>query len=58
MDITIKVNCDNAAFEDDMRGELKRILDQVVAHVVTNQRTEANLYDTNGNKVGTVKVKY
>jgi hypothetical protein len=50
-----KVNCDNAAFED-MEQELKNVLTQAVAYVTTSGRLEANLYDSNGNSVGTVKV--
>jgi hypothetical protein len=55
MTVHIKVKCDNAAF-DDMQEELKQVLEQCLAYVTTSGRLETNLYDSNGNSVGTIKV--
>jgi hypothetical protein len=53
MTITIKIKTDNAAFEDDKRGEILRILTDWIAN---GQRgiLASKLYDSNGNQVGSV----
>lgn len=55
MFLTIHVDCDDAAFEDDPVAEIARVLDQVVA-TLRSQGTEtgstAKLLDTNGKTVG------
>ena len=56
--LTIKINMDNAAFEDP--NEIKRILTVQANYINENMRlmsgTPWSLLDINGNKVGTVKV--
>lgn len=52
MKVVINIKTDNAAFENDPEGEVKRILIQAVRDTVTGNR-DGNLRDSNGNKVGT-----
>lgn len=49
MQLTITVNLDNAAFEDNPEEELKRVLAQVTGFSDGLTRT---LRDSNGNTVG------
>lgn len=49
--ITITMNTDNSAFEEDFVGEFKRILSEVYP-------TDGDvLVDSNGNTVGRVKIE-
>ncbi len=50
MELIIKINMDNAAFED--KEEIYRLLD-VVKYQIKNNITTQKLYDINGNKCGT-----
>jgi hypothetical protein len=54
MKITIDINTDNAAFEDNT-DELRSILIGINAKIAVGQR-EGNLHDYNGNSVGKFKV--
>lgn len=54
MDITIKINCDNAAFEEDAMCEVTSILQEWLKRGVLADR---KLRDTNGNIVGQVEVE-
>ena len=56
MKLTIKINMDNAAFED--ATEVDRILGQVTRKLLLsgNIREACILMDSNGNKVGTATV--
>jgi hypothetical protein len=56
MTLTITINTDNAAFEDDMRGELARIL-RKLAKDFEQGNNPTTIRDINGNTVGTVKGK-
>ena len=58
MKATIKIEMDNAAFEDGNAGaELARILGELAAKVSRVEITPGwNLFDVNGNKVGTFEV--
>jgi len=50
--IKITINTDNAAFDDDLMGQVANIL-QDLAHNFTNQSQESGfLWDVNGNKCG------
>ena len=42
---------ENAAFDDDKRGEVARLLREVADKVISGQG-HGHLYDANGNKVG------
>ena len=56
MDITIKINCDNAAFVDDFRGEVRRILDKLadkLTYCSVPHMNTGKILDSNGNTVGT-----
>lgn len=61
MDITITINTDNAAFEDNCSGEVQAILTRIAGKIA---RQSENLdgfngcavMDSNGNKVGSVEV--
>ena len=60
MKATIKIEMDNAAFEDGNAGaELARILGELAAKVSRVEITPGrgwDLFDVNGNKVGTFEV--
>ena len=53
MDIKIKINTDNQAFVFDELSEVKRILQDNINKINTNDLVY--LYDINGNKVGTIE---
>ncbi len=56
MELIIKINLDNAAFEDDPEAELENIFEQV--NKLNIGRPEVwQVRDSNGNTVGTVEVK-
>lgn len=50
----LTINTDNAAFSEDMRVELARILHTIALNVERDAlRTDVPVRDVNGNKVGT-----
>jgi len=57
MELRIKLNLDNAAFEDDQGAEVARILAAYAASIESGELNgfdlTATLRDVNGNKVGT-----
>jgi len=53
MDIKIKINTDNQAFEFDELNEVKRILQDNINKINSNDLVY--LYDIQGNKVGTIE---
>lgn len=53
--ITIKLNTDNAAFDDNGSEELEYVLKQA-ANIIESGDFSKSIRDTNGNKVGTVEV--
>ncbi len=66
MDATIKINMDNAAFEENPGLELKIILEKLarVVNLFNYNQDMSNtivydepLYDSNGNRVGTVFIE-
>ncbi len=57
MELTIRITCDNAAFEDDPIGEIERVLKQLVFRLgedrhATQRGTKGKLIDSNGYTVG------
>jgi len=55
---TLKVKTDNAAFSDNLGGELARILRDVAARLERSTCYDAAiLHDVNGNTVGTYKLE-
>ena len=59
MRITIEINCDNAAFEDDPAQEVKRILSNLSLRfdeMFTLPVGLIPLLDTNGNTVGSAEM--
>lgn len=53
MKITIEITCDNAAFEEDLEGEVQTVLDRAMAKFHVLLRDESvRLVDSNGNKIG------
>jgi hypothetical protein len=57
MTFTLSMHCDNAAFEEDLTGEIGRILRTVVARLDDGSiPLSGTLRDTNGNAVGSFKV--
>lgn len=54
MKIIIEIETDNAAFEDDYKGELYRVLGAITAHIHQGLETFP-IKDTNGNVIGFFK---
>ena len=54
--ITITINTDNAAFEDDRNAEVARILDEIKEMDMTVAK-DTFIRDINGNSVGKVVVE-
>ena len=57
MQLTIRITCDNAAFEDDPIGEIERVLKQLVFRLgedryASQHGASGKLLDSNGNSVG------
>ncbi len=57
MQLTIRITCDNAAFEDDPIGEIERVLKQLVFRLgedrhASERGTSGKLLDSNGYIVG------
>jgi len=57
MQLTIRITCDNAAFEDDPIGEIERVLKQLVFRLgedryASLRGTSGKLLDSNGYTVG------
>ena len=60
MDITIKINTDNDAFEEGYYGEIERIMNNVRDVVLMHgksTRIQRSVYDFNGNKIGLITKK-
>ena len=60
MKVTIKIQCDNAAFEDQVGPELSRILRELAAQVEDwpgASEFKIGCCDINGNKVGQMVAK-
>jgi hypothetical protein len=56
--VKIEIRCDNAAFEDDFAGEIKRILNIAASKLANGHVLQPGpLSDSNGNKVGFVSVE-
>jgi hypothetical protein len=55
MKFTLEIDCDNAAFEDEMASEIARIL-RTTAKRVADGEDDMRLRDVNGNTVGYAKV--
>jgi len=60
--IKIEFETDNVAFEDNLKGEIKRVLKQAVTAILAHkgkiwEESSDLLFDTNGNSVGVVEVK-
>jgi hypothetical protein len=54
--LTIRIDTDNAAFEDNKVDEIIACLIDVV-NKLNNDYTEANIHDTNGNVTGSFILK-
>lgn len=57
--ITITINTDNAAFHDDiapdgMNHEFPNILESLATYILENNELPEFIYDSNGNKCGTI----
>lgn len=57
MEFTIKIDCDNAAFDQAPEAEVARILRDVAQRVVQGQTT-VMLFDYNGNQVGEARFTF
>ncbi|MCK9567464.1 hypothetical protein M0R72_00780 [Candidatus Pacearchaeota archaeon] len=62
MKVIIGIQCDNSAFEDNMVGEVQRILraaGAIFAELVEgDEAAKHNLRDCNGNNVGVIDVDF
>ena len=56
MDITITINCDNAAFEGDPVPEITRILHELIDDLDFSEGKQ-KLRDVNGNVVGFYEIQ-
>jgi hypothetical protein len=56
MQITIKIKCDNAAFEDCAGSEVARILRKYADSIEGMEPEDGPLHDVNGNRVGQVDI--
>jgi len=59
MTLTIKINCDNAAFDDNEAGEIARILRDLANRIDGYGAVggmDRILHDINGNRCGTAKM--
>ena len=60
MDITIKINTDNNAFQESYYREIERVMDNVRDIVLMHGKgvvINRSVHDINGNKIGVVKKK-
>ena len=60
MDITIKINTDNNAFQESYYREIERVMDNVRDIVLMHGKSvviNRSVHDINGNKIGVVKKK-
>lgn len=61
MQVTININCDNAAFEDNAEGEVVRILSTISENILSYGIQDAPytyaIKDINGNRCGVMEVK-
>ena len=60
MKLVIKIDLDNAAFEDDGVAEVTRILESVASRLpdpLMDTNGALNLHDVNGNHVGTAEIR-
>lgn len=60
MKLRIDLDTNNAAFEDDFEGELRRILKGVAQYMACNRHNDdpIDLRDINGNKCGTAWLEH
>ena len=56
MEATIRINMDNEAFEENESLELARILRELIEEIEDKDALKRNLFDINGNKVGTFEI--
>lgn len=52
MKFTMQIDCDNAAFDEDCRNELARIIRFVAMSLEDSERRDGKCRDHNGNGVG------
>jgi hypothetical protein len=56
--ITIIIHTDNDAFQNDsvdgMSHELPNILESLATHILENNELPGSIYDSNGNKCGSI----
>jgi len=57
MQLTIRIDCSNAAFTDDPIGEIERVLKQLVFRLgedryASQRGASGKLFDSNGDSVG------
>lgn len=55
--ITITIETDNAAFDDDFEGEVTRLLESIGERISNKPGLVLNLHDVNGNHCGTCRVE-
>jgi len=53
--LTIKIETDNQAFDDDREAEIQRLLEDIIFKIANNY-TDEKIHDVNGNTVGYFKL--
>ena len=56
MRLSIKINLDNEAFEKDWKEEVVKDISNAISRCCRTLDDEVNIRDSNGNKVGYVKL--
>lgn len=54
--LKIRIETNNSAFKEDLRGELVRCINEVIDKLQVGFVKEAPIHDTNGNLVGSFKL--
>lgn len=57
MDFTVKFNCDNAAFDDDLESAIARVLRYVANRVAEHSTLSQLIKDRNGNTIGAFRLE-
>jgi DNA-nicking Smr family endonuclease len=55
---TLKIDCDNAAFDDNEADEVARILRSIADKLEHGQTNFPNVFDIHGNTVGEARLKF
>ena len=54
--LKVRIETKNSAFEEDLKGETIRCINQVIEKLELGFEREGNIHDTNGNLIGSFKL--